>query len=261
MAAALAPEPDLAPLAAVLRDWDHRDDPGAVAPTVFQATWREFARLAFEDELGTATTARMLESWYFWHERLARLCADPDGAWFDDVATPARETRDELFRRAARAAAADLAARLGEDPAGWRWCRLHTVTFASPIVPGAFAAALLGGGTRPMEGSGETLNRAIYRYERPYETVTIASLRFVADLADPEKVMAVLPGGASSRQFGPHLDDQLDAWASGEPRYWWFSDAAIAREARHVLHLVPTGPVPAPGRAGPADQAASAKAP
>jgi penicillin amidase len=167
MAGALAAEPGLAALAAILRDWDHRDDPSQVAPTVFQATWREFARLTFEDELGPAVTAQMLESWYSWHERLARLCGDPDGPWFDDVTTPARETRDDLFRRAVRAAAAGLAAELGDDPSRWRWGRVHTVTFSGPLVPGRLAAALLGGGTRPMEGS-------------------------------------------------------------GEPRYWWFSDAAIA---------------------------------
>jgi len=92
-------------------------------------------------------------------------------------------------------------------------------------------AGLLGGGTSPKGGSGETLNRASYLYSSPYDAVFIASLRFVADLSDPDKVMALVSGGVSGRQFEPHLKDQLDAWHSGAPAYWWFSDEAIEANA------------------------------
>ena len=239
MTAALAAQEDTRALADVLRAWDYRDTGDAVAPSIFQATWREFARLTFEDELGAEVAGQMLDNYYYWHERLARLCADPDNPWFDDVTTAGRETRDDLFRKAAVRARADLAARLGDDMGEWRWGRLHTVTFFGPVIPGKWAAAVLGGGTRPKDGSGETINRAIYRFSAPFDTVTIASLRFVADLADPDKVMAVVSGGASGRQFSPHLADQLPAWESGEARFWWFSDAQIARHARHELRLEP----------------------
>jgi penicillin amidase len=239
MVAALADREDTGAMAEVLRNWDLIDHPDAVAPTVFQAISREFARLTFEDELGADVTARMLESWYYWQERLVRLAADNEEPWFDDVATPQRETRDDLLRRAAVLAGEDLRQRLGANTSDWRWGRAHTVTFFSPLVPGKWAAGIFGGGTFPKDGSGETLNRAIYKYAAPYETGTIASMRFVADLADPDKVMAVLSGGASGRQFSPHLDDQLDAWRSGEPAYWWFSDQAIEAQARHELRLAP----------------------
>lgn len=239
MVAALDAHADTRDLAGILAAWDQRDDPQAVGPTVFQATWREFARLTFEDELGPEVAAQLLDSYYYWQERLVGLCNENADPWFDDVTTAARETRDELLHFAARRAREDLAARLGPDVADWRWGRLHTVTFFSPAIPGRWVASLLGGGTRPMEGSGETLNRASYRFGAPYGAVFIDSLRFVADLADPDRVMAVLPGGASGRQFDPHLDDQLDAWASGEPRYLWFSDAEIARHARHEVRLEP----------------------
>lgn len=239
MADALARDLDTRPFADELRAWDFRDDTDAVAPSIFQATWREFARLTFEDELGPGVTARMLDNWYYWHERLARLCNRRDDPWFDDVTTPAVEDRDELFRRAARRAADELRERLGPDLREWRWGRLHTVTFFSPVVPGRWAAALLGAGTRPKDGSGETLNRAIYRYAAPYDATVIASLRFVADLADPDKVLAAVAGGASGRQFSPHKDDQLAAWETGARGYWWFSDAEIERHARHEQLLKP----------------------
>jgi penicillin amidase len=181
----------------------------------------------------------MLDNYYYWQERLVRLCGDNANPWFDDVTTPARETRDDIFRRAALLARDALNKRLGPEMNEWRWGRLHTVTFFSPSIPGQWAAAILGGGTSPKDGSGETINRAIYRFAAPFDTAVIASMRFVADLADPDKVMAVLSGGASGRQFDSHLKDQVEPWASGEPRYWWFSDEAIRSHARHELRLEP----------------------
>ena len=61
----------------------------------------------------------------------------------------------------------------------------------------------------------------------------------VADLSDPDKVLAVIPGGISGRLFHPHAEDQLSAFLEGEKRYWWFSDAAIAAHARSELRLNP----------------------
>lgn len=239
MAEALAADDDTRALADMLRDWDAVDDPDAVAPTIFQATYRAFARLTFEDDLGEDVAALMLDSFYYWHERLARLCRDGDNPWFDDISTDERESRDDIFRRAALIARDELTERLGPDMNEWRWGRLHTVTFSSPIIPGELMASLFGGGTNAHGGSGETLNRGSYRYASPYDSTFIASLRFVADLSDPEKIMALVSGGTSGRQFDRHLQDQLPAWHSGEPSYWWFSDAAIAKHAVSEQLLVP----------------------
>lgn len=233
------PDPDVQQLGSILTGWDFRDAPDAAAPAVFQSVYRRFAQRVFQDDLGPELTARYLSLWYYWHERLALLLSDPGSAWFDDAATPGRESRDDLFRLAARDARAELAETLGSDPATWTWGRLHTVTFFSPLVPGQLAARLLGAGTHPKEGSGETLNRATFKFEQPYAAASIASLRFVADLGDPDKVLAVLVGGASGRQFSPHLHDQTPAWLSGAPRYWWFSDQAIRTHQRTELVLTP----------------------
>jgi len=67
----------------------------------------------------------------------------------------------------------------------------------------------------------------------------IDSLRFVADLADPDKVLAVIPGGVSSRLFDPHLNDQLPVWLAGDIGYWWFSDQAIAADTEMEMNFKP----------------------
>jgi penicillin G amidase len=239
MSAALKARPDTRELGDILAGWNHVDDAAAAAPAVFQSVYRHFAQRVFEDDLGPELTAKYLGSYYLWHERLALWLEDPASDWFDDRRTPARETRDDLFHLAALDTLAELKPQLGDDVRRWQWGKIHTVTFFSPLIPGKAAAGYLGGGTHPKEGSGETLNRGIFKFDKPYDATAIASLRMVADLGDPDKVWAVLTGGASGRQFDPHLKDQTAAWLSGEPRYWWFSDAAIAEHKVSELTLTP----------------------
>ena len=97
----------------------------------------------------------------------------------------------------------------------------------------------MGGGSHPALGSGETLGRGIYHFKDPFEVKVFASLRMVADLGDPDKVLAVLPGGVSGRLFDPHGKDQIDSFINGNKVYWWFSDAAIKAHSRNTLVLKP----------------------
>ncbi|MBW2272703.1 MAG: penicillin acylase family protein [Deltaproteobacteria bacterium] len=225
--------------AQILDDWDFVESVDAVAPSLFQTLVVHLALRTYEDELGEELTGRFLDNLYYWNERFAKQVEENAASWFDDRRTDAVETRDEQIRLAAGDARAYLTERFGRRSEDWRWGALHTVTFASPVLPGERAARWLGGGTHPMEGSGETLNRAIYRVSERYDTRVIASARIVYDLSDSEKVTAVLPGGVSGRYFDDHLTDQLPAWRSGEKRHWWFSDAAIREHAEHTLNLVP----------------------
>ena len=97
----------------------------------------------------------------------------------------------------------------------------------------------MGGGSHPASGSGETLYRGIYNFNKPFGVKVAAALRMVADLSDEEKVMAVVPGGVSGRMFHPHTKDQIDAYMNGEKRYWWFSDDAIEAHTKSMLTLNP----------------------
>ena len=132
-----------------------------------------------------------------------------------------------------------LEAILGDNPAKWHWGRAHRLEFLSPIRPDGIGKRWLGGGSHPMGGSGETLLRGIFDFNAPFSVQIAASLRMVADLADPDKILAVLPGGVSGRQFDPHTTDQIAPYMNGDKVYWWFSDKAIKEHTRHTLSLNP----------------------
>ena len=239
MIAALEQEPDTLPAAAMLADWNFLDEPELAAPALFQAMMASLVRRIFEDELGVALAREYARDIYYWQERVYRMLLAGDWTWFDDTRTPAPETRDDLLRAAAREARGELESRLGPDPSAWRWGDLSRFRFNNPWVPGALADRLLGGGNYPGRGSGETLGRARFPGQGNYDPRIIDSLRFVADLGDPDKVVAVIPGGVSSRLFDPHLNDQLPAWLAGDMGYWWFSDSAIAADTQQEMTFTP----------------------
>ena len=147
-----------------------------------------------------------------------------------------------LIRCAAQGALDRLTAEYGPNRDDWAWGKVHTFTFQGPLRQSGLVGALNGNRTVNMPGSGETLLRALYPYEDPFGSKWFASLRMTADLNDPEKVRAVLPGGVVGRSFNAHLNDQTDAWLNPESEsYWWFSDKAIEANAQSTLTLLPSG--------------------
>ncbi|MEA3233002.1 MAG: penicillin acylase family protein [Thermodesulfobacteriota bacterium] len=182
----------------------------------------------------------MLNNWYFWQERLQRMVLENDSPWFDDQkTTDVTETRDDLFYRAAWNATKDLSGQMGSKPEKWLWGKIHHIEYLNPIRRKGIGKGVLGGGFHPVGGSGETLRRNFYAFKQPFDVIVSDSLRMVADLGDPEKVLAVLPGGVSGRTFHPHAKDQVDRFIEGEKVYWWFSDAAIRGHAETTLLLKP----------------------
>ena len=240
MANALLARQDTKELGEILSRWDYLDHTDQAAPTIFQAVYREFGLLVFQDELGEDLAKAMLEVWYFWQERLQRMVLEGNSPWFDNILTKdVKETRDDLFHKAAQIASEKLRSSLGQDPKEWKWGKVHTIEFVSPIRREGFGKGLLGDGPHPFQGSGETLHRAIFAFRDPFRVTYSASLRMVADLSDDDKILAVLPSGVSGRFFHPHAKDQIKAFINGEKVYWWFSDKAIQEHKKATLLLKP----------------------
>lgn len=240
MAAALKKHPETAEMGRILSAWNFRDNADQAAPAIFQATYRRFALMTFQDELGQNLARAMLGNWYFWQERLVKMVQENDSIWFDDIATKhVTETRDDLFYQAAANAAKALSAEMGSSPENWRWGKIHTIEHVSPIRREGIGKGWLGSGKLPASGSPQTLLRNLYDFNQPFEVVISDSMRMVVDLGDPDKVLAVLPGGVCGRLFHPHTKDQIRPFMSGEKVYWWFSDDAIEAHTRHTLRLNP----------------------
>lgn len=237
--AALKDDREQADIAVILAAWDGRDRLDQAAPLIYHAVYERLAYETFVDEMGDELARAFLQNWYGWQELFDQFVQKTDSPWFDDTRTPGAERLPQLIMRVVRQVRGDLSARLGADPKGWRWGDEHTITFTSPLRRSGIGRDLLGGGTRALDGSGETVMRARTAFMGGFGVEFFGSMRLVADLADDEKVMAVVAGGVVERQFHPNQKDQLAPWFAGELVPWWFARAAVEANARRRQVLVP----------------------
>jgi penicillin amidase len=232
--------PEQRDIAEILDKWDGIDHANSPAPLIYQTLYREIARGTFRDELGEEVTNDMLSSWYFWQQRFDALVAMPDSRWFDDVGTKDRnETLVDVIRTAAPRARAQIEALQGKDPGAWKWGKAHTMRFVSPLRRKGPGQELLGGFTVERSGSGETLQRGVYDFHKPYEVIFSQSMQMVADFGDPDKIEAILAGGVNERHLQSHQNDQAKLWAAGERRAWWFNPDQAKAHAKSTQMLLP----------------------
>jgi penicillin amidase len=222
---------------AALSGWNKRmDATGAAA--LFALVERELHRAIFQDEAEEARIARFGNRW-----RLVRLF---DGRlsrnWFDDVRTPAFESRDEAVGEALAAAWTSGAARWGGDVSRWPYAGIHRLTLdhalgAIPVlgrwwnrgpfpVPGAAATVLAFGG--PWRGDELDVEYG-------------PSMRLVNDLGAADRGLSILPSGQSGHPGDSHYADQLPLYLAGEARSVPWSDGAIEAATVERLRLEPAG--------------------
>ncbi|MBI5551987.1 MAG: penicillin acylase family protein [Desulfobacterales bacterium] len=240
MARALLAREETRAMGRILQTWNGTDGSDQAGPLLFHSLFNELARQTYTDELGEALSQAMLGNTYFWEQRLAQMIASGRSVWFDDIrTTDTVESLDALLHRSALAVLGRLQKRLGGTPADWRWGDVHRYEFIHPLARAGLLKRLLGGGVHAADGSGDTLLRSKSPHDDLSTVDVMASLRMVADLADGDKVLAVLPGGVTGRLFHPHATDQIAPFLDGRERYWWFSDQAIQAHARTTLVLKP----------------------
>jgi penicillin amidase len=240
--------------AGVLRAWDGRralewdgreaagDDSGGGVPSsagsvLFALFERELRRGVFGDE----AAAHGLDPFDSRDRLLAVLRGEMSPAWFDDVSTPAVETRHEVIAAALAAAWREASDHWGGDLTQWRYGDLQTLRLEHPLggVPGA--GALFNRGPFAVPGSATTVFAMGSRWRDGGMRVTYGpSMRWTTDLGDPDATLAVLPAGQSGHPRDPHYDDQLPLYLAGELHPFPWSREAVEAAAASRLVLAPS---------------------
>ncbi len=222
-----------ADILAALAAWDGTSDGERPEPLVFQAWYRAMVRHVLEDELGPGFTA-----YQGIRASAMRHILDAAPQWCDDVRTPARvESCADMARLALATALAELTAAHGPDWRRWRWGEASRVRMAHRPLDAVWGLRRLFSLAAPGGGDAGTVDVARYAASDPYATVMAASLRLVADLAEPNVLHAILPAGQSGHPLSPHFADQKAAWRAGHLHRIAVADDA--REHRHILTLLP----------------------
>ncbi|ADV68909.1 penicillin acylase family protein [Deinococcus maricopensis] len=197
----------------LLRAWDGQERTDSAAPTVFEGWLLNLQNMA-QDELGAGVR---LNSLAVLNQLRARgpLCAE--GGQGDCA---------RLLTRTLAATVTALQGRLGQDPNGWTWGRVHVSRSDHGAFGGVQALAWLWNRSVSAPGGTNTVNVA-----RPADAslafTHAPSYRQVIDLAHPNRSVFIGTLGQSGNVFSEHYADQQALWARGaylpmstDPRDW-----------------------------------------
>lgn len=241
--AAVQPANDLERQAlAALRAWDLRFETDAIGPTIYRAWLRFLLPGTFKDEMGEELMQSAGHFVFMQSDMFTAMMQRPNDPWFDDKGTPKKETRDDIVRRSFSEAVAWLSETRGGDPAGWQWGKMHTMTFAhTPLGQGPVAPLnwIFNSKALPVPGEGSTVNANGDDPEQGFKVGFGPSQRYIADLSDLGRSIAVNSTGQTALPFHPHRDDQARMWARGEYHPVLTGRDAVRAEAESVLTLTP----------------------
>jgi penicillin amidase len=231
---------------AEVESWNLRCDPEEVGASIYQVWYRLLLENSVGDELGQELTEEYMEYYWVHGPALLSLMREGTSRVFDDVKTEQPETRDDIVRRAFTGAVAWLSERYGADPSGWKWGRVHTLTFRHrpfgrvdiPILSRLFnhGPIVAPGGDR------FTVNCTWFIWDdpaAPYAADAGSAQRIVMDLSDWDRTAAVNSTGQSEQLFHPHREDLIPMWQNLKYHPLLFNREAIEASAENRLELVP----------------------
>lgn len=187
--------------AALLGEWDGRFTQDNERAVLYDAAMDELTQRTW-DELRRAPNARRGATPSV--TVLATLMHDPNSLWWDDRATPQRETRDSILVASVGAAYRRVAKQYGPPGPRWRWSGIRTATVNHLLrLPG------LGRSKIPMSSGRGTLSPS------DGDGTHGASWRFVVELGPEVRAWGTYPGGQSGNPASVRYDDRLAVWTAG----------------------------------------------
>lgn len=231
--------PEFGKYTALFKGWNFSVDVDSAAGALFNAFYAHLLRNTLADEAGERQWKEGLSQSYLYYISdlaLAKIALKPEHPFYDDSSTPGKkENRDDIIRRSLKDAAAQLAARLGENPGKWQWGRVHEMHFEHPL---GTKLAFFNLKPIPTNGEHHTINSGFWELNNPFKMDAGGVIRMMVDFAHPENATIISPPGQSGAYKSPHYDDLARLWAEGGQVPLRFF---TAKELARVLVLAPAG--------------------
>jgi penicillin amidase len=247
----LAVEGDAKKVLDAITAWDLFEKRDSVGASAYEVFWLNLLRNTFDDELGDLAPD-YVNGGDVNRQAMIALLSTPDSAWWDNVTTEPKETRDDILKKSLADAAQQLVAEFGNDPTGWTWSKLHKATFKSQALGdspvgfifnrGPFA---VDGGTAIVNNTGTGTNFTIAYTSPPgklteiFAERTVPSLRQIIDLSDLNASRFIHTTGESGLPTQPHYDDFIDRWRNIQYVPMWWEAKDIKANAEDTLTLTP----------------------
>ena len=194
----------LAEAARLLGEWDRRYTRDNRRAVLFEVAYTELVNRTW-DELGIPGQPRRRVATPS-SAVLAELLADSTNDWWDDRATPRKETRDDILAASLVAALDTAQARYGDPKKkGWTWNRVRHANIWHPLQLPSLSRLNL-----PVQGGRETLSPSAGLGNFG------PSWRMVVEASSAEmKAWGTYPGGQSGNPASSRYADHLTQWLAG----------------------------------------------
>jgi len=123
-----------------LKNWNYVADTSAIGPVIWLRWFDQYRAAVWNDEWSSRGIQQPEGSWGFSGTNRREPMLEvfeymtrefPDSIWFDDRATPERETRDDILRKSFAEVVEQLVKEFGSDPAQWRWGKINQLQIGS----------------------------------------------------------------------------------------------------------------------------------
>jgi penicillin amidase len=207
-----------------LKDWNGIADADSPEVSFLEETRRAAIALLLEPYLGKETGL------YSWRRTtfLQKILTERPAKWLPI----GYKTYDELLTAAADRAVARLAEMSNKSRVDdWAWKRFDALDIVHPLGRTGLLKDFLSITDKPQSGTAYS-PRAATKHHGP-------AMRFVANLANWDESIMLIPGGQSGQPGSAHYTDQFPYWYEGRPIYQPFSDVGEAHSRKHTLTLKP----------------------
>ncbi len=229
--------PEAEEVVTILADWDGVSSADSRGAAAYQLLMRHLADELFRGPFGDALYRRYLELPAVRPDAVtgsivvAADRAGPSGGWTD------ADRVAEAVRTSLRRVWMSLSYRLGPSRDGWRWSRLHRLSFDRFVAAHAEPAPDLP--SVGIGGNDATIASSGFDPAAGFAVTRASSLRMAVDLATPDRLLSSLSPGQSEHPGHPHYKDGLARWLEGRPGLLLTSRLLVEEDAGPKLLLEP----------------------
>jgi len=203
----------------ILQLWDGSNSKDIVAPTIYNMWIYQYLKFTFMDEMDEELF-NQFNTTHLAKRVIADHIKKENSIWWDNIATPEKETRKVILAASLKEAVSLLENQLGSDMAAWTWGKVHTLEHQHPLGTIEALRKYFNVGPFPMKGAKEVIDNQDYTLnnEGIYNIKSGPSTRIIVDFSDVESSISILPTGQSGVFNSKHYDDQAEMFNKGEFR-------------------------------------------
>lgn len=202
-----------------LNNWDGNHQLKNTEPTLFYRWIYQIYQNAMKDELGDSFYASFEHSHAF-KRGIRTFFLNNNSPWWDNINTPEKESRSQIFSSSLNQAVHFLRNQLGENVEDWQWQKVHSLEHPHPLGRVAALRPFFNVGPMKAPGGRETINNLDFSMDSTgtYKVKYGPALRRIIDFSSPKKAYSVLPTGQSGYFMSKHYDDQAELFVNGGKR-------------------------------------------